>query len=146
MSRLPPFLEITKRVRIPAAELIVTTSRAGGPGGQHVNKTETKVRVRWNALHSPALTDADKALLERRIGSRLNEDGELAVTCEANRDQRRNLAEALERLANIVRDAIKRETPRRKTKPTRGSQRRRLEAKKRRSDIKRDRRAPGLDP
>ncbi len=115
-------------------------ARSGGPGGQHVNKTESKVVLRWNALSSTALNDDDRALLEKRLASRLTEEGELLVTSERYRDQSRNTDDALEKLIETVRESIKRPKPRKKTRPTRASKERRLEDKRRRGATKRQRR------
>jgi len=118
-------------------------ARSGGPGGQHVNKTESKVVLRWNALASPALSEQDRELLEQRLASRLTESGELLVTSERYRDQSRNTDDALQKLIETVRAAIKRPTPRKKSRPTRASKERRLETKRRRGATKRQRRQQG---
>ncbi len=115
-------------------------ARSGGPGGQHVNKTESKVVLRWNARTSTALNDHDRKLLEERLASRLTEDGDLLITSERYRDQSRNTDDALTKLIETVRMAIKRPTPRKKTRPTRASKERRLESKRRRGATKRQRR------
>ena len=142
MGRLPTEILITNRVRIPAAEIELTYARSSGPGGQHVNKTSSKVQLRWNARTSPALSDADRELLERRLASKLTKDGELLVSSEAHRDQSRNVDDAVERFTHLVRRAIRRPTPRKKTRPSRASKERRLSDKKRRSAQKRQRREP----
>lgn len=142
MGRLPTEIQITNRVRIPAAEIEMTYVRSSGPGGQHVNKTSSKVQLRWNARTSSALSDADRELLERRLASKLTKDGELLVSSESHRDQSRNVDDAVERLTQLVRRAIRRPTPRKKTRPSRASKERRLSDKKRRSAQKRQRRDP----
>lgn len=142
MPRLPDEIRVTNRVVIPGSELSLAFARSGGPGGQHVNKTATKVVLRWNAESSVALNEADRVLLRKRLASRLTTEGDLLVTCETNRDQKRNIEEALARFEEIVRKAIQRPKPRKKTKPSRAAQQRRLDDKKRRSARKQDRRRP----
>jgi ribosome-associated protein len=141
VSRVPTEIRITERVRVPGAEVSLSFARSGGPGGQHVNRTETKVLLRWNAIASGALTPEDRSWLLQRLGSRLTSEGELLITSETHRDQRQNVEEALRRFADVVRAAIHRPVPRKKTRPSRGSKERRLSAKRRRGGIKRDRRA-----
>jgi ribosome-associated protein len=140
MARVPAEIRVTDRVRIPGAEVSLSFARSGGPGGQHVNRTETKVLLRWNALGSSALSEDDRSWLRKRLASRLTAEGDLLVSCDTNRDQHRNVGEALDRFVRIVRDAIRRPVPRRKTRPTRASRERRLSDKKRRGERKRDRR------
>lgn len=140
MARLPAEIVVTDRVRIPAHEVELSYARSGGPGGQHVNRTETKVLLRWNPFASAALNEQDRALLGQRLASRLTKEGDLLVVSEAERDQLQNVADALDRFVRLVRDAIRRPTPRKKTKPSRGAKERRLEAKRRRSHTKEGRR------
>lgn len=116
-------------------------ARSGGPGGQHVNKTSTKVILRWNALGSAALSDADRTLLTKRLASKLTEDGDLVITSEKGRDQLTNVEDAVAKLTATVREAIKRPKPRKKTKPSRGARERRLKEKRQRSETKRQRRS-----
>lgn len=142
MPRLPTEIKITNRVRVPASEVELSYARSGGPGGQHVNKTASKVQLRWNARTSSALSDADRELLEKRLASKLTKDGELVVASEKHRDQGRNVDDAVERFALLVRRAIRRPTPRKKTRPSRAARERRLRSKRHRSDLKRQRRAP----
>ncbi len=142
MARLPNEIVVTNRVRIAGSELELSYARSGGPGGQHVNKTSTKAVLRWNALASPALSDDDKALLSKKLASKLTESGELVVTSEKSRDQATNAEDALEKLAEMVRQAIKRPKPRKKTKPSRRAKERRLKEKRQRSETKRMRRSP----
>lgn len=134
-------LVVNGRVTIPGDELEAKTSRASGPGGQHVNKLETAVELRFTVGGSRVLTNNDKERVEGALGARLiGTDRILAVRSQAHRSQRRNLEAARERLAALIRDAIAPRKSRRATKPTRGSQRRRLDSKKKRGDIKRQRR------
>jgi len=133
-------LIVNGRVRIPAAELTVRASRAGGPGGQHVNTSSTRVEVTWDIRTSNALSDAARALLEVRLASRLDSTGMIRVVAADTRSQSQNRALALGRLAHLVRDALVIPKARRATKPSRGQKQARLEDKKRRSSVKKDRR------
>lgn len=125
---------------IPAEELDVRFARAGGPGGQNVNKVETKVDLRYRPATSRVLTDDQRARILARLGGRLTLEGELIVVSTTYRDRARNVEDARAKLAGELRDALHVVKARRPTKPTRGSDRRRLESKRRRSDTKRERR------
>ena len=133
-------LVVTPRLTIPASELSVAFARSGGPGGQNVNKVSSKVELRWNPVTSAVLTADERALLIERLRSRLTNDGTLIVTSTATRDQLKNRDDAESKLALIVRTALHRDKPRRETKPTRASKRRRVADKRHRSEIKRHRR------
>lgn len=132
-------------IEIPAREIEVSYSRSSGPGGQHVNKTETRVSLRFAALHSPSLTEESRRRLREKLGSRLTAGGEILVHCDRHRDRSRNHAEALARLRAILSAALYRPRKRRPTRPTRSSVERRLDHKRRQSSRKRDRRRPRRD-
>ncbi len=133
-------LPVTSRLVIPADELEVGFARSGGPGGQNVNKVASKVQLRWDLRASRVLSEGQRHLLLKRLGGRLVGDGELLVQAATHREQSRNLEEARERLADLVREALAERKRRKATRPTRSSQRRRLENKRHRSRIKQDRR------
>ncbi len=136
-------LAVNARVAIPAAELEIRATRAGGPGGQHVNTSSTRVEVTWCALESAALDEADRLRLSERLASRLDSAGVLRVVAADTRSQTQNRELALQRLAGLVRAALVIQKKRRATKPTRASKQARLDTKKRRSTQKRDRRYRG---
>ena len=133
-------LFVNARVRIPASELSIRATKSGGPGGQHVNTSSTRVEVVWVMRSSIALTDEQRAYLEQRLASKLDASGALRVVATDTRSQTQNRALALYRLANTVRDALVVPKPRRATAPSRGQRQQRLDEKKRRSHVKRDRR------
>jgi ribosome-associated protein len=136
-------LAVTPRLAIPAAELTTTFARSGGPGGQNVNKVASKVVLRWSPAASEVLSDAQRARLAERLAARLTGAGEIVIHASSHRTRARNLDDARERLAELVRDALAQRKARKATRPTRGSQKRRLDTKKRRSETKQRRR--GLD-
>ena len=125
---------------IPGAELREQASRAGGPGGQHVNKANTRVTLRWNVARSAALSEAQRARLALRLATRLTREGEIVVHAADQRSRTRNRALARERLAALVRGALALRRPRRPTRPTAGGRERRLVAKQQRGEVKRRRR------
>ena len=133
-------LVINSTIAIPDDEFIWSYVRAGGPGGQNVNKVSSKALLRWNAAGSPSVPDVVKSRLLALNRKRITATGDLLITGQRFRDQERNRTDCLEKLAEIIREAATLPKQRRATKPTRGSHRRRLAAKKHRSTIKSNRR------
>ena len=130
---------------IPGWELWVTASRSGGPGGQHANKTSSRVSLHWNLVGSTALREFQRARLMGRLRNRLGQDGVLKVTVDDARSQHRNREIARERLVDVIRRGLVVQRTRVATRPTRSSQRRRVDSKKRRGQVKRMRRSPSDD-
>jgi len=131
--------------QIPDAELSFRATRAGGPGGQHVNQSSTRVEVRWQVTESPSLTDAQKERLVEKLSSRIDSRGFIRVVAEERRSQLRNREAAVERLHELVRAALKEPKPRKKTKPPASANRKRLEEKRQRSIQKQQRRPVNRD-
>ena len=133
-------LPIQDRLVIPAAEIFESASRSSGPGGQHVNKTNTRITLRWHVLESSVLSAEQRTRIRSRLKNRLTQIGSLVVHAGRHRSQARNRELARERLAELVRDALA--TPRKRvpTKPDRGVRERTLAVKRRRSEVKRSRR------
>jgi ribosome-associated protein len=127
-------------LKIPDTELRVAFARSGGPGGQNVNKVNSKVELRWTPASSGALGDDDRAWLLAKLKSRLTKDGDLLVTSERSRDQAKNREDAAAKMAAIISAALFRPKKRRATKPSRGAKERRIGAKKHRAEIKKGRR------
>jgi len=132
-------LQIRAGLVIPAVELIETASRSSGPGGQHVNKTSTRVTLRWNVQSSPQLTAAQRRRLIERLGPRITRAGNLSVHCGTSRSRSKNREAARERLAELVRDGVRIARRRVATKPGKGARERRLTEKKQRSATKQGR-------
>ncbi|GAA1719072.1 alternative ribosome rescue aminoacyl-tRNA hydrolase ArfB [Brachybacterium phenoliresistens] len=141
---MPPGPGAPRGLRLPASELLEQFSHASGPGGQGVNTADSRVQLSWDVAATTALDDAQRARVLERLGARLA-GTVLTVTASAHRSQRRNRVAARERLAELLREAVMPPVPRRATRPTRGSQRRRLEAKKLRGAVKQTRRRPGAE-
>ncbi len=129
-------LEIDPCLTLPEAEIREAASRSSGPGGQHVNKSNTRVTLRWNIAQSQALTLWQRSRLLEQLASRLTSTGELLVQVDQTRSQHSNRSLARQRRAAIVTKALERQKPRRKTRPTRASQRRRVDGKKQRGAVK----------
>ncbi|KUM42192.1 alternative ribosome rescue aminoacyl-tRNA hydrolase ArfB [Arthrobacter sp. EpRS71] len=137
-------LEIPPLLTIPASELGWRFSRSSGPGGQHVNTTDSRAELLWNVADSSALTDEQRLLLLRRLGAKLVA-GVITVTASEERSQLRNRELALAKLARLISNGLVPETVRRPSKPTKGSARRHRVAKEHRSATKQQRRRPAVD-
>ena len=135
-------LEITPDLRLPLSELDYRASRSGGPGGQHVNTSSTRIEVWWDVAGSPSLTEEQRAQLLQRLGPRLDSTGRLRLVSSGSRRQLRNREDVTERLQSVVAAALAVRKKRKPTKPSRAAKAARLEAKQRRAAIKRHRRSP----
>ncbi len=135
-------LRIRPGLDIPLDEIELVASRSSGPGGQHVNKVDTRVEARFDVASSPSLPDDVRARLLERLGGRLTREGVLRVTAQKHRSQWRNRQEALARLAVLLARALTERKPRRPTRPSKAAESRRLEGKRRRGMVKQQRSRP----
>lgn len=138
----PGYLTIAPDLRLPLAELDYRASRSGGPGGQHVNTSSTRVEVWWDVAGSSSLSEEQRARLLTRLATRLDSSGRLRLVSSGSRSQLRNREDATERLREVVAAALHVPKRRRPTRPSRAAKAARLEAKRRRSSTKRERRRP----
>lgn len=138
-------LVVNERISIPRGELVFRASRAGGPGGQHVNTSSTRVELLWDFAHSGAIDDATRATLLEKLAARLDSAGHLRVVASAERSQRQNREAAEAKLAELVRNALRVRKARRKTRVPRGAVEDRLKEKKLRSSRKKERRRDAFD-
>ena len=130
---------------IPERELVFTFARSSGPGGQNVNKTETKATLRWDVSRSPSIPADVRARFVRTFATRITTDGELVISSQRHRDRLRNIDDCLEKLQSMLRQVAKPRAKRRPTRPSRGAVERRILEKKRRGGAKRERRRPADD-
>ena len=135
-------IRITRSVSIPDTEIEMHASRSGGPGGQSVNTTSSKIELRWNVRESAALTEQQRARVMERLSSRLTGDGVLILQGSEHKSQHRNREAVQARFRAIVGEALEPPKPRRRTRPSRGAKERRLQKKKQRGEIKRLRKPP----
>jgi ribosome-associated protein len=134
-------IRVTAEISIDEREIEERFVRASGPGGQNVNKLSSAVQLRFDVRGSPSLPADVRDRLERLAGARLTRDGVLVMTAQRHRTQARNREDALDRLVELIRSAAAAPRRRRPTKPTKASRERRIESKKRRSGVKKQRRA-----
>lgn len=133
-------LYVNNRLTIPAGELTISAARSSGPGGQNVNKVNSKITLRWSPGQCTAIDTAWRDRFVARNANRINRDGELVLHSERYRDQTRNLADARLRLVELLLQCREPAKPRKKTRPTLGSKRRRKESKTKLSEKKQGRR------
>jgi ribosome-associated protein len=139
-------IRVNDRIEIDEDELEEHFIRASGPGGQNVNKLASAVQLRFDVRRSPSLPNDVRVRLERLAGRRLTREGVLVITAQRHRTQQRNREDARERLFTLIEEATVAPVPRRPTRPTRAARERRIESKKHRGGLKRDRRSkPPLD-
>jgi ribosome-associated protein len=134
-------LSIGQRIQIPLEEFEITFARSGGPGGQNVNKVNSKAVLRWALMASTSLPYGVKERFINAYGSRLTNDGEIIITSQKHRDQAKNVEDCMEKLRVMIETVAKAPTIRRATKPTRASKERRVESKKEHSLKKQNRRS-----
>lgn len=132
-------LRVDRAIAIPRGELVFRATRAGGPGGQHVNTSSTRVELLWDFMRSSAIDDATRTTLLEKLAARLDSEGQLRVVASSERSQLQNRAAAEAKLAQLVRQALVVRKPRKKTRVPRGAVEERLKEKKRRGERKRDR-------
>lgn len=130
------FVQITPELRIPRSELEYRATRAGGPGGQHVNTSSTRIELLWNVETSPSITDEQRARLKLKLRKRMGADGVLRLTSAGSRSQYQNKEDATRRFAHILEQALRVPKPRKKTRVPKSVREARLKAKKNRSRIK----------
>lgn len=130
---------------IPERELVFSFARSSGPGGQNVNKTETKATLRWNVSRSRSIPADVRARFAIEFATRITADGELLISSQRHRDRLRNVDDCLEKLQSMLRQVENPRAKRRPTRPSRGAVERRIVEKKRRGGAKRERRRPADD-
>lgn len=135
---------INDTITIPDSELGWNYARSSGPGGQNVNKVASKVQLRWAFLQSEAIPEAAKGRIRRARSGQVTTEGELLIVSQKTRDQEKNRADCLEKLAEIVRAALVEPKVRKRTRPSYASKQRRLDTKKRQSQKKAGRQSPGF--
>jgi len=138
-------LTVNNRLKIPLKEFDFTFARSGGPGGQHVNKVNTKATLRWDVAKSPSVSDAVRRRFMQKNRRRITKDGEFIITSQRYRDQGRNVADCLAKLRELLEEATVVPKVRKKTKPSRTAKRRRVKNKRIHSRKKKLRKPPKLD-
>ena len=136
-------IRVTEMVSIPRSELTVRATRSGGPGGQHVNTSSTRIEITWDVTRTRALTDDQRARAVTRLGARVSDEGMVRVVASDSRSQRQNREHAEARLADLIRRALAVPKARKRTRVPRGAVESRLESKRKRGDRKRQRRWRG---
>jgi len=138
-------IAVVDGLEIPESELEFAVSRSGGPGGQNVNKVSTRVTLRFNVDTSLSLNSDQRRRIHSRLSTRINKEGILQITSQRTRSQELNRADALERFAELLREALHKETPRIPTRVSRAAKIKRVEEKKKRTEIKVARSRKGWD-
>ena len=144
-SMLPRDLVLTDQLTVPLAELDFRATRAGGPGGQHVNRSSTRIELWWNVAGSPSLSDEQRDLITARLASRLSGDGWIRIVAANRRSQLQNREEAVARFITTIQNALHVHRPRKRTRVPHAAKEARLEDKRRRSGIKSSRRPVRAD-
>jgi ribosome-associated protein len=138
-------LSVTPSLSVPLSELDYRASRSGGPGGQHVNTSSTRIEVWWDVARSPSLTPEQRQLLLQRLGRRLDSEGRLRLVSSGSRSQLRNKEDVTERLRTVLAAALAERKKRKPTKPSAAAKAARLASKRRQGEKKTYRRAPEID-
>ena len=134
-------LAVNDSVRVPRAELTYRATRSGGPGGQHVNTSSTRVELAWDVGASPSVSDEERARIREKLSNRISGEGVLLLAASEHRSQNRNKEAVTERFVELVRQALVVPAKRKKTRPGKAAREARLRAKKHRSEVKRRRRS-----
>jgi ribosome-associated protein len=138
-------IEVNPALSIPRAELDYRATRSGGPGGQHVNTSSTRIELTWNVASSPVLDETQRARIMEKLANRIDDRGVLRLTSSGSRSQHQNREDVTERFGRLIAQALHVPKPRKKTKPSRASKEARLQSKKRRSKTKSQRRSVDTD-
>lgn len=129
-------VQINPGLNIPRSELIYRATRAGGPGGQHVNTSSTRVELSWDVGSSASIDEAQRARIREKLVNRIGEDGWLKLTSASSRSQHQNKEDVTQRFARLLEQALRIPKPRKRTKPSKASKEKRLQGKKRQSQKK----------
>ena len=136
-------IRVTPTVAIPRSELVVRATRSGGPGGQHVNTSSTRIEITWDVMRTRSLTDEQRTRVVARLGARVSDEGTVRVVASDSRSQRQNRERAESRLSDLIRRALAVPKARKRTRVPRGAVEARLESKRRLGERKRQRRWKG---
>jgi len=136
-------IRVTQTVAIPRSELVVRATRSGGPGGQHVNTSSTRIEITWDVMHTRVLTEEERTRVAGRLGARLSDEGTVRVVASDSRSQRQNRERAEARLGDLIRRALAVPKARKRTRVPRGAVEARLDEKRRLGERKRQRRWKG---
>ena len=134
-------LEVDGSLSLPRAELTYRTTRSGGPGGQHVNTSSTRVELAWDVAGSPSLSEEQRTRIREKLANRISGEGVLLLAASEHRSQHQNREAVTERFVELVRQALVVPKARKKTRPSRAAREARLHAKRRRSELTRSRRS-----